>query len=109
MSKTYRDWSPDQSYLFPHSPHDWLPEVNLVHIHLGNVATPDFSPIFAPYERERLGQPPFHPRIMIAIFLCCYATVGGCRVGKTVGRTPEGLGLEGESGEGHPPLRSSGR
>ena len=26
MNKTYRDWSNDQSYLFPPSPHDWLPE-----------------------------------------------------------------------------------
>ena len=31
MSKTYRDWSTDQTYLFPPSPHDWLPEGDLVY------------------------------------------------------------------------------
>jgi hypothetical protein len=31
MSKTYRDWSTDQAYLFPPSPYDWLPEGDLVY------------------------------------------------------------------------------
>jgi transposase len=74
MSKTYRDWSTDQSYLFPPSPHDWLPEGDLVYFLLDTVATLDLSPIFAHYERERRGQPPFHPRMMIALLLYCYAT-----------------------------------
>ena len=26
MSKTYREWVPDQTYMFPPSPRDWLPE-----------------------------------------------------------------------------------
>ena len=30
MSKTYRHWDPDQSYLLPPSPSDWLPEDELV-------------------------------------------------------------------------------
>jgi hypothetical protein len=63
MSKTYRDWSTDQAYLFPPSPHDWLPEDDLVYFLLDTVATLDLTPIFAHYERELRGQPPFHPRI----------------------------------------------
>src|SRR3954463_5719569 len=47
MTKTYRDWSTDQSYLFPPSPHDWLPEADLVYFLLDTVATLDLSPIFA--------------------------------------------------------------
>jgi transposase len=74
MSKTYRDWSPDQSYLFPPSPQDWLPEDDLVYFLLDTVATIDLSPLFAHYERERRGQPPFHPRMMVALLLYCYAT-----------------------------------
>ena len=62
MSKTYRDWSTGQAYLFPPSPHDWLPEGDLVHFLLDTVATLDLTPIFAHYERELRGQPPFHPR-----------------------------------------------
>jgi transposase len=74
MTKTYRDWSSDQSYLFPPSPHDWLPEGDLVYFLLDTVATLDLSPIFAHYERELRGQPPFHPRMMVALLLYCYAT-----------------------------------
>jgi hypothetical protein len=31
MTKTYREWAPDQAYLFPPSPRDWLPEDDLVY------------------------------------------------------------------------------
>jgi transposase len=74
MNKTYRDWSNDQSYLFPPSPHDWLPGGDLVYFLLDTVATLDLTPIFAHYEREPRGQPPFHPRMMVALLLYCYAT-----------------------------------
>ena len=74
MSKTYRDWSTDQAYLFPPSPHDWLPEGDLVYFLIDTVATLDLSPIFDHYERELRGQPPFHPRMMVALLLYCYAT-----------------------------------
>ena len=74
MSKTYRDWSPNQSYLFPPSPQDWLPEDDLVYFLLDTIATIDLTPIFAHYERELRGQPPFHPRMMVALLLYCYAT-----------------------------------
>src|SRR4051794_7552019 len=74
MTKTYRDWSIDQAYLFPPSPHDWLPQGDLVYFLLDTVATLDFTPLFAHYERELRGQPPFHPRMMVALLLYCYAT-----------------------------------
>ncbi len=74
MSKTYRDWSSDQTYLFPPSPQDWLPQNDLVYFLLDTVATLDITPIFAHYERELRGQPPFHPRMMVALLLYCYAT-----------------------------------
>lgn len=74
MSKTYRDWSTDQAYLFPPSPSDWLPEGDLVYFLNDTVATLDLSPIFEHYERELRGQPPFHPRMMVALLLYCYAT-----------------------------------
>jgi transposase len=74
MTKTYRDWSADQAYLFPPSPHDWLPEGDLVYFLLDTVATLDLTPFFAHYERELRGQPPFHPRMMVALLLYCYAT-----------------------------------
>ena len=74
MSKTYREWLPDQAYMFPPSPRDWLPEDDLVYFIVETVATLDLFPIFAHYERELRGQPPFHPRMMVALLLYCYAT-----------------------------------
>jgi transposase len=74
MSKTYREWSPDQAYLFPPSPRDWLPEDDLVYFLMEAVATLDMAPIFAHYERELRGQPPFHPGMMVTLLLYCYAT-----------------------------------
>jgi transposase len=74
MSKTYRDWSPDQPSIFPPSPRDWLPEDDLVYFLLDTVASFDLAPFFAYYERETRGQPPFHPRMMVCLLLYCYAT-----------------------------------
>lgn len=74
MSKTYREWCPDQAYMFPPSPRDWLPEGDLVYFIMETVATLDLTSIFEHYERELRGQPPFHPRMMVALLLYCYAT-----------------------------------
>src|SRR5689334_1348396 len=74
MRKTYREWSPNQGYVFPPSPQDWLPEDDLVYFLLDTIATIDLAPIFAHYERELRGQPPFHPRMMVTLLLYCYAT-----------------------------------
>ena len=74
MSKTYREWSPNQFYMFPPSPQDWLPEDDLVYFLLDAVATLDLTPIFEYYERELRGQPPFHPRMMVTLLLYWYAT-----------------------------------
>jgi transposase len=74
MSKTYREWSPNQTYMFPPSPQDWLPEGDLVYFILDTVATLDLTLIYAHYERELRGQPPYHPRMMVALLLYCYAT-----------------------------------
>jgi transposase len=74
MSKTYREWTPDQTYMFPPSPRDWLPENDLVYFLIDTVATLDLTPILAHYERELRGQPPFHPRMMVTLLLYCYAT-----------------------------------
>jgi transposase len=74
MSKTDRDWSPDQPSIFPPSPRDWLPEDDLVYFLLDTVASFDLAPFFAYSERETRGQPPFHPRMMVSLLLYCYAT-----------------------------------
>lgn len=74
MSKTYREWSPDQVFMFPPSPQDRLQEGDLVYFLLDTVASLDLRSFFDYYERESRGQPPFHPRMMVTLLLYCYAT-----------------------------------
>jgi transposase len=72
MSKAYRPWNPDQDWLLPPSPRDWLPEGDLVYFMLDVVKTMDLSAITSKYEREDRGFPPFHPRMMVTLLLYSY-------------------------------------
>ena len=72
MSKTYRPWNPDQDWLLPPSPREWLPEGDLVYFLLDVVKTFDLSAITRTYEQEGRGYPPFHPRMMVTLLLYGY-------------------------------------
>ena len=72
MSKTYRPWDPDQSWLLPPSPRDWLPEDDLVYFILDTARVLDISAITRKYEQEERGFPPYHPRMMVALLLYSY-------------------------------------
>ncbi len=43
--KTYRAWRPDQAWLLPPSPRDWLPEGHLVYFLMDAVRELDISSI----------------------------------------------------------------
>ena len=72
--KTYRAWRPDQAWLLPPSPRDWLPEGHLVYFLMDAVRELDISAITAHYERELRGFPPFHPRMMLTLLIFNHAT-----------------------------------
>ncbi len=72
MSKTYRPWDPDQSWLLPPSPRDWLPEDDLVFFVLDVVKDLDISALQRKYETEKRGYPPYHPRMMTTLLLYSY-------------------------------------
>jgi transposase len=72
MSKTYRPWNPDQDWLLPPSPREWLPEGDLVYFMLDVVKALDLSAITARYEQEDRGFPPYHPRLMVTLLLYSY-------------------------------------
>ena len=72
MSKTYRPWDPDQTYLLPPAPRDWLPEGDLVYFMLDVAQTLDLSAITHKYENEDRGAPPYHPRMMVTLLLYSY-------------------------------------
>lgn len=72
MSKTYRLWNPNQQGLLPPSPQDWLPQGDLVYFLLDTVNELDISAILQKYEREERGDPPYHPRMMVALLFYAY-------------------------------------
>ena len=76
MSKKYRNWSPDQTWLLPPSPRDWLDDSHLVYFLLDVVGEMDLSPFFDRYKNSVSGQPPYHPRMMVTLLLL--RTAVGC-------------------------------
>ncbi len=72
MSRKFRDWQPNQAWLFPPSPQDWLPPNHLVYFLLEVSEQIDISPIVDDYHSEKGGQPPFHPRMMLVLLLYSY-------------------------------------
>lgn len=72
MSRTFREWNPDQSWLFPPSPQDWLPIRHLVYFLMEVSEILDLSPIMEKYDREKGGKPPYHPRMMLVLLLYSY-------------------------------------
>jgi transposase len=71
--KTYRPWDPDFYRHQAHSPDSKLPEGDLVFFFLDIVGQLDLSAIYAPYEDQLRGAPPFDPRMMTCLWLYAYS------------------------------------
>lgn len=73
-TKAYRPWTPDQDFLLPPRPREWLPEGHLVYFLLDVVEQLDLSAITAVVqERDPRGVVPFDPRMMTALLLYGYS------------------------------------
>ena len=99
--KTFRPYSPRQSYLLPPSPLDWLPEDHVAYFILDVVSQLDLSRILAPYEREERGFPPHHPQMMLGLLLYGYC-VGITSSRKIERKTYEDVAFRVVSGGTHP-------
>ena len=73
MSKTYRPWNPDQQWLLPPSPREWLPENDLVYFVMDVAGQLDLGAITRVYEQSDRGFPPFHPRMMACLLIYSYS------------------------------------
>lgn len=72
MSRRFREWNSDQSWLFPPSPQDWLPDGHLVYFLMDVSEQLDLSPIMEKHDSEKGGKPPYHPRMMLVLLLYSY-------------------------------------
>lgn len=74
MSKHFRPWKIDQSQLLPPSVQDYVPREHLSRFIVELVRESlDLSEIIGSYP-SALGQPPFDPRLMVALLLNGYAS-----------------------------------
>jgi len=71
--KTYRPWNPDTYRQQAHSPDSKLPEGDLVFFLLDIVPQLDLGAVYAPYEDQLRGAPPFDPRLMTCLWLYSYS------------------------------------
>jgi transposase len=75
MPTNYRDYQPEQSYLLPPSPSDWLPEKHLAFFISEIVDEMDLSAFYGRHEEaDPRGNQPFHPAMMLKILIYGYAT-----------------------------------
>ena len=69
---TFRRYDPQQIFLFPPSPRDWLPEGDLAYFIMDVVEQLDLRAIYRCYEGRQGGQPPYSPRMMVGLLLYGY-------------------------------------
>jgi transposase len=74
MEKTFKSCDRKQMLLLPPSLLDWLPEGHLAHFILDMVEQLDLSKIYASYQGNGRGQPPYDPRMMTALLFYAYCT-----------------------------------
>lgn len=82
--KPFKPYVPDQDYLLSPSPRDWLPPDHLAHFIDEVVDQLDLSANFRAYEGKNRGQPPYHPVIMVKVWL--YACTQGIRSSRRLER-----------------------
>ncbi len=73
MSKSFRAWDVDQTWLLPPSVHEFVPAGHLAHFVLDTVREGlELSAILGVYKGEQ-GQPPYHPGMLVALLLYGYS------------------------------------
>lgn len=87
--------------MLPPSPMDWLPEGHLARFILDLVKELDLDAIYARYERDLRGFPPYHPQMMVGLLLYAYC-VGVPSSRKIERKTYENVAFRVIAGEAHP-------
>jgi len=74
MGKSYRPWNPEQPFLMPPSPTEWLPEDHLAYFVLETVGELDLGAIEGRLqEKEPRGERPYDPQMMVSLLLYAYS------------------------------------
>src|SRR5436190_12589467 len=102
MPKSYRPWTPTQSFLLPPSPMEWLDEGHLAYFVLDVVPMLDLSGIErAVQAKDARGERPYAPVMMTALLIYAYC-VGVFSSRKMARATHEDVAFRVIAGGGHP-------
>lgn len=72
-TRTFRPYDPDEVWLLPPAPCDWLPEDHLAYFLADLVEELNLQPILATYGGVRRGTAPYHPQLLVKVLLYAYA------------------------------------
>ena len=73
--KSYRAWYPDQPFLLPPSPGEWLPEDHIARFVLELVRELDITAIETTIQsKDPRGERPYDPRMMMGLLVYGYCT-----------------------------------
>lgn len=104
--KRYRPYAPEQSFLLPPSPTEWLPENHLAYFVLELLEDIDLSEIERALQaKDARGERPYAPRMMTALWLYGYA-VGVTSSRKIAKATHEDVAFRVLAGGEHPHFTS---
>jgi transposase len=102
MSKSYRPWTPTQSYLLPPSPTEWLDEGHLAYFVLDIVPMLDLSAIERAIQaKDARGERPYSPTMMVVLLVYAYS-VGVFSSRKMARATYEDVAFRVIAGGEHP-------
>jgi transposase len=102
VSKQYRPWTPEQAYLLPPSPLEWLPEGHLAYFLMEVVGEMDLRAIeVAIHKKDPRGERPYAPQMMTSLILYAYCT-GSFSSRKIERGTHEDVALRVIGGGAHP-------
>ena len=105
MPTTFRRYIPEQSFLLPPSPRDWLPEDHLAYFLSDTVDALDLEAFYEPYEGDGRRNSPYDPRMMVKLLLYGYAT-GTFSSRKIARKLHEDVAFRVLSGENFPAHRT---
>lgn len=71
--RTFRPYDPEELWLLPPSPRDWLPEDHLAYFLSDLVDELNLQPILKTYGGVMRGTVPYHPQLLVKVLLYAYA------------------------------------
>ncbi len=74
MGTRFRPYQPDQAYLLPPSPRDWLPEGHLAYFISDTVDALDLEAFYRRYRGSGRRACPYEPRMLLKVLIYEYCT-----------------------------------